>query len=337
MKDCLLVTLADKNYVQYAKQLFSSAYWNAGWDGDYMLLSHEIPESDLAWFTEKGILVRRCKPLYNEAIGKEKYPPVVFNLFYLFSPEFKKWKNIIFLDGDIIVRGSLKGLTNVKGFASPNIIGDRLRYFYYNDTDTMLYSKLEKEIDLDSKAFNCGVMAFSTDIIHEDLSEKLMGIFNAYQKISSGADPTLNQYFYKSWKKLPVIYDITPENIEKYTGIPATKIKGIIIHLKDHELADEQKSFYKEWKASLEKADGIDLNKVPKGIKWNIFQKVYHSGIIEFKYSLYLFHYKSSHFLKYKIKPRLAYIIKTPDRLVGFSGGILKKICPSLYRKLKKQ
>ena len=47
MKKNLLVTLADENYIDRAKQLFSSVYFNAGWKGDYMLLAHEIPEEKL--------------------------------------------------------------------------------------------------------------------------------------------------------------------------------------------------------------------------------------------------------------------------------------------------
>lgn len=50
MKKNLIVTLADKNYIDQAKQLFSSVYFNAGWNGDYMLLAHEISESELRWF-----------------------------------------------------------------------------------------------------------------------------------------------------------------------------------------------------------------------------------------------------------------------------------------------
>jgi len=47
MKKHLLVTLANENYINQAKQLFSSAYFNGGWDGDYLLLAHEIPENKL--------------------------------------------------------------------------------------------------------------------------------------------------------------------------------------------------------------------------------------------------------------------------------------------------
>ena len=52
-KKNLLVTLAGKNYIKQAKQLFSSVYWNAGWKGDYMLLSYKIPEKELKWFKKK--------------------------------------------------------------------------------------------------------------------------------------------------------------------------------------------------------------------------------------------------------------------------------------------
>ena len=58
MKKNLLVTLADRNFLDQAKQLFSSVYWNAGWDGDYMLLAFKIPEQELEWFRKKRILVK---------------------------------------------------------------------------------------------------------------------------------------------------------------------------------------------------------------------------------------------------------------------------------------
>jgi len=95
------VTLADKNYVKQAKQLFSSAYWNAGWKGDYMLLSHKVPEKELKWFRKKGILVKKCE-LFDKK-DFEYWPPTILIKFYLFSTEFKKWKNVIFLDADIFV------------------------------------------------------------------------------------------------------------------------------------------------------------------------------------------------------------------------------------------
>ena len=66
MKGNLLVTLADETYIDQAKQLFSSVYWNARWKGDYMLLSHNIPNEKLNWFKNKGILIKKCKSIYNK-------------------------------------------------------------------------------------------------------------------------------------------------------------------------------------------------------------------------------------------------------------------------------
>src|SRR4030042_4797413 len=136
MKKDLLVTLADKNYMNQAKALFSSVDWNAGWKGDYMLLSHDIPEKELKWFRDKGILVKKCKPLYNKKIGvTEVRPPVVASKFYLFTPEFKKWKNIIFLEGDIIVRASLDKLTQLNGFYATDVFDRSKLYNQFADSN----------------------------------------------------------------------------------------------------------------------------------------------------------------------------------------------------------
>ncbi|HZL42655.1 MAG TPA: hypothetical protein VFD66_05190, partial [Verrucomicrobiae bacterium] len=73
------MTLADRNFLPQAKQLFSSVYWNAGWAGDYMLLAHEVPEDQLQWFQDKGILIRNVKPLFAREFGNERlmYPGIV--------------------------------------------------------------------------------------------------------------------------------------------------------------------------------------------------------------------------------------------------------------------
>ena len=113
-KKCVLVTLADKNYLVQAKQLFSSVYHNSGWKWDYMLLAHEIPDDQLAWFREKGILVKHVRSL-----SKRDFPwlpATVLSKFYVFTEEFKKWDIVVFLDGDIIVRASLDGLTKLITF-----------------------------------------------------------------------------------------------------------------------------------------------------------------------------------------------------------------------------
>ena len=317
----LIVTLADSNYLHHAKQLFSSVYWNAGWKGDYLLLAHEIPEKELEWFTGRGIFVKRCKPLHETNIGKEKYPPVVLNKFNLFTPEFRKWKNIVFLDADIIVRASLEKLTNVKGFASVNVMGDKLEFFFNRDNDPPVYQSLKRNYNMTSPAFNSGVMAFSTDIIKDDTFDQLMALFNKYLTITSGDDPVFNILFYKNWKKLPAVYDISPKAVEKYTGINADKTKGIVIHLKEGELENYQLPFKHEWETNLQKAEHIDLSSTQKPVIWNAFKTAYYCILIN---------------IKHRFNSSFHYLINTPDRLIGRFGTFLKIHKPGLYYKLRK-
>ena len=122
----ILVTLADENYIDQAKQVFSGAYHNAGWSGDYMLLCNNIDRKDKEWFQKKGIIVNEKNPPLNKEGwnfgNKEKrFPLTVSFKFYLFTPEFKKWKKVVFLDADTIIRGNLDKLKR-KGKKHINLV-----------------------------------------------------------------------------------------------------------------------------------------------------------------------------------------------------------------------
>jgi lipopolysaccharide biosynthesis glycosyltransferase len=151
----LLVSLADENYIDQAKQLFSSVYFNAGWQGDYMLLAHEIPEEKLKWFRNKGILIKECKPLFEGKLESE-HPTTVLCKFYIFTPEFKKWDNIVFLDADMIVRHSIQKLSKVKGFYATVDFNNSLleKQFHKNIPNNLLFNKLSKNFNLNKYAFN---------------------------------------------------------------------------------------------------------------------------------------------------------------------------------------
>lgn len=329
----LITTLADKNFLNYAKQLFSSIYWNAGWKGDYLLLSHEIPESELEWFREKGIYVKECTPLYDKNVGYQHFPPVVLDLFYLFTTEFKKWDNIIFLDADIIVRASLDSLVNVKGLASPCVMNDRLFMYFNQKLDLEEYHLLSKKYDLNIKPFNSGIMAFSTDIIHENTFEELLRLFYLYEKIGSGNDPVLNLFFYKNWKKLPVVYDITPLNIQAHTGLDANKLKGIIIHLKDDELQNSGLTYRKEWTDNLSRAENINLSIPQNSKKWSNYNVRFYSFYLHWTF----FGKKITNTIsKINIKRILRNIYHSVDRMIGKFGYFIKKISPRVYCFLRK-
>jgi colanic acid/amylovoran biosynthesis glycosyltransferase len=291
----LLVTLADKNYINPAKQLFSSVYFNAGWKGDVMLLAVDIPSKDSKWFSDKGIIVKNCKPLHSEFIGVLGKNPCLTAKFYLLKKDFKKWDNIIFLDADIIVRAPIDNLSKVKGFyAVPDVNDNPLsKQFIGKDLLNMdnlaLFKELGEKYDLSRRSLNSGVMAFSTDIIKEDSFDNILKIFKKYYTIHNvGDQPSFNLFFYNSWKTLSPVYNMYGSRLEMlYGDILPNKIRGIILHVfgqGDEKPWSEANPFYKEWKKNFDLADKIDFRKKIKGVQeWTYFDIYSYSFYLGFK------------------------------------------------------
>jgi alpha-N-acetylglucosamine transferase len=258
MKKLLLVTLSTSNRLNDAKQLFSGVYFNGGWEGDYMLLAHEIPEEELKWFRDKGIFIKKCQPLTDKKVPY--HPACVLDKFYLFTPEFKKWDNIVYIDSDILVRASIKKLAEVKGFWAVCDCYSSLKYHFikrkakkryikksnehnkitkisqegygWNLEKAVLVKKLKKEFDLRKAAFNTGVLAFSTDIIRDDTFSRLTSLMNEYMEISLFADQgILNLFFYKRWKHLPINYNLPALRLISGRLLENKKVRIPIIHL----------------------------------------------------------------------------------------------------------
>ncbi|HOY31110.1 MAG TPA: glycosyltransferase [Bacteroidales bacterium] len=340
----LLVTLADRNYIQQSKQLFSSVYWNAGWTGDYMLLSHEIPEEDLKWFRDKGILVKECKPLDNKSITYV-YPPVVLDKFYLFTEEFKAWETIVFLDSDIIVKAPIDGLTKIKSLGAAQDL-------YFNKLHTQLYNPGKncfnnKVYDLNIPAYNTGVFAFNTRIIKPETFDELDHFFKDNVAEFKYLDQaTLNLVFYKQWEKLPKIYNIF--YVYPHFWLPRI-LKYPIIHFvkcPEHPLLwDIKNPFYAEWKKNLERAELMNLGEIQKVKKWgackiNLFSFLFtvhlHIYLAPYRLKHIFFIYDIQSFFKFRIQYFFAEAIKTPNRLIGKLGARIQKYSPNLYKKLRK-
>jgi glycosyltransferase involved in cell wall biosynthesis len=270
MEKTLLVTLADQNYLEQAKQLFSSVYWNSGWKGDYMLLAHDIPDDKLGWFKEKGILIYHCRPLAagKSVFGIRHHPATVFSKGYLFGRYFKKWDKIIFLDSDIIVRASLDRLATVDGFAAPDASPIVLKTEFYKGNAAVL-STLKKEYWLSGRAFNTGVFAFDTSLITDDLFDSFISLIEKYQSVSSfGEEGLLNLLFYKRWTMLPFLYNAYPEPVCYHYRLLPGDLQSIIIHFVASEKPWSVSSpFHKEWLDNRGRAELINLAHRKEAIK----------------------------------------------------------------------
>ena len=338
MKKDLLVTLADGNYIEQAKQLFSSVYWNAGWQGDYMLLAYDIPEKDLQWFRDKGILVRECEPILAETENRIGHAPLTtLSKFYLFTPEFKKWGNVVFLDGDIIVRGSLDTLVQTKGFAAVRIL-NMLRTLLKgqlqdrNRRNKHLFKELERKCDLNRPAFNSGVMAFNTDILSDNDFQNLKNTLFHFKEILQISEETvLNIYFYDKWQELSQVYNICPSYEIYNSGFSPENLKGIVLHTYSNfpggKPWNPKSPLNAEWKSNLDKAELIDIAnpQTPKKIlskqeeaQYNFYLKSLHK-LYFFKFSSY----KISYFYRFN-KYRLR------------AGIFLKNNYPQIYKLQRK-
>lgn len=320
----LLVTAADQKYINIAKQFFMDAYFNSGWQGDYMLLAHNIIESDQCWFKNKGILIKNCKPLISNM--PQRWPPVVLDKFYLFTPEFKKWKNIVYLDSDMMVQGGLEKLTEIKGFAALNIDfffkKTRLEEYFDKSSkhfDQRLFNTIKTKYDLNSLGFSGGILAFNTDIIQDHLFSQIIELVPILNFSNWGEEVVLNLIFNNNWQRISFLYNIDPLNIRNYCGIGLKKQRAIIFHFdKERKSLMSHHPLCYEQERNATGDNQINLtNRPPAKIIWTNF-------MIK-RYQLYLY---------------FMYVINTPhyqiNKLLGIIGIYLSKNHHKLYLNLKK-
>ncbi|MFA5856455.1 MAG: glycosyltransferase [Candidatus Pacearchaeota archaeon] len=319
MKKNVLITLADKNYIEQAKTLFSSAYFNGGWDEDFLLLSFEIPEKKLNWFKNKGIKIIRCKKIDStDNIFNKEHSLICINKFYMFTDYFKKWDKVIYLDSDIIVKSSLLELKKYKGFYATIDPTLRLKNQIISGYKYNFLRYLFK------KSFNAGVLVFNTEIIKENSFNELKNLFNKYKNKIKYSDQTiLNLYFSNKIKELPLVYNV-------YNKIMDEKIKPINLHIiinsQDKKPWEIESRYYNEWSYFNKIANKIYIKPIKKTHILSEKEIIRYSNIL--KSRLKKLHYKE---LFYKTKE----LIKKPFRQLSYFKGkiglIIKKKNKKLY------
>ncbi len=307
MKKSVVVTLSDDKYVEQAKQLFASVHYNAGWKGDYMLLSLDIPESKLAWFRARGILIKKCAPLFDYLEHKRK---ILLTKLELFKDNMKNWKSVVFLDSDIIVRASIDDLADVDGFGAVRGVGlPKIRNRFKSVTEEAssefkhLYNKLNSKYNLDCPGFNGGVYAFNTDIIKKETFSELKRVFQQYEKLILQEDESvLGLMFCDKWVRLPLIYNTY---LHHYKMTHPNKAVGIVLHFV-HCLQPwlPESPFHAEWKRNLELSETMQVrDPVATSTHWTGRQKKMASLNLGWRFM----RFRAKRRLKYSIIGQLAY------------------------------
>jgi len=333
MPKAVLATLADENYVEQAKQLISSVYYNSGWEGDYLLLSHGILEDDLEWFMDHGIEVHRCPPLHEGRIGK--WPPTLLSKFYLFTEKFRRWDHVLFLDGDITVEASLSELGSLEGFnavADVNHIPVRDQFIKgrmvsKDPISRKLIRELEDDHETGGLSFNAGIFSFSTDLIRKDTFQVLMDLFNKYRQIVRFPEQAiLNLHFSGRWLKLPIIYNNYYIRIRRPWRFGTETFDGICNHfIKEKPWISKDKYFYPKWERNLKLADSINLER-RKGPA-RIWSKEH---ILKMSQNIEDLMVKRSLMTQVGDGVMMGF-----ERSMGIGGKVIKKFSPTLYKRLK--
>lgn len=281
MKKYVLVTLADNNFIDQAKQLFSSAYHNGGWRDDMLLLTNNLSDSESKEFTEQGILIKKCKPI--KKVDNTRFSDIILCKYYLFSDYFTKWDNVIFLDADIIVQASLDDLKKVKGFNATKDFANLQGQFAPNLT-TPVIPELSIIYEKYYEAFNVGMMAFSTDIIKKNLFDKIIDLHVKLGKYALFPEQAIfNIIFKDKWTKLSRMYALSPSCLWDKHRIKSNKLKGVTIHFEGvHENCkpwNETNVFNKIWLDNLKKFPEINKeNNFCKVKKYSKFEIMFWGG-----------------------------------------------------------
>lgn len=328
LKDCmkknLLVSLADKNYVEQAKQFFSTVFFNSGWQGDYMLLSDDLKDEDRLWFEKKGIIVYSPPLLSSDILTPSGHIPLNLSKIFLFTEDFKeRWETIIFYDSDVIVRASLDKLLKCQGLSAPSDKDFLLKDEFYNDK---LDEETKNKLDLNKKSFCAGCFSLKTEIISKETFSELLKLFNSKKEIfKNGDEALLNLYFYDKWNEIPFVYNFPVNLLGRSYGIKEKKNKTAAIHFIEHPKPWKKESpYYQEWRANLEMADKIDLKK-------RLAAKKTVSDFEIALYSIYICFKKT----KTRIKTSLRKTYKRIDRFIGLIGQKIKARNPRLYEVIK--
>jgi LPS sulfotransferase NodH/lipopolysaccharide biosynthesis glycosyltransferase len=287
-KTAVLVTLATADYLDKAKAFFSSAFHNGAWDGDYLLLAHEVADTELDWFHRKGIVVKPCDSLYPGKVGGMH--PSLTSKYHLFTPYFRQWNTVVYSDLDAIVRAPLQRLKEVRGFAAVDDWSPSLHEQMVDEEDIScrgldlrqvaeLKELASQRYRLANRPFCAGFFVFSTDIIEDDTREKLVAMTDQYEMVSKFGDQlALNFYFYGRWQKLNPTFNVLVRQksvvgfldnlyeVETRWG-KVEKLNPYILHIFDPKPWSAESGFHLEWLSFLHRAEETDFEFVSRPSK----------------------------------------------------------------------
>jgi len=198
----ILVLVADKNYMQHVKYLFTNIVSEGKWDGDLCLIYNGEEDEPINEFLNTDIIIIK-KKINNPYYAK----------LYLFSEFFKKWDVLMYMDCDFVIFDSLNDLP----IPNNEILMDQEpfyihQYFCQGEDEGQRQVKLmelrAKNLNIDVLGYNSGFMYIDTKIISSNTESELFNFknelqtYNNHTNPSGGDQPIINLFFLDKIKKI---------------------------------------------------------------------------------------------------------------------------------------
>lgn len=240
------------------------------------MLAHEVPDSELRWFEERGILVRRCEPLFTGELGG--MPAVLTSKFYLFRGEMRRWRTVVYCDADALVRSPLDELCDLAGFWSVLDVSRWVRFQILTSESTRrrgidptvaaaTIRAVHRRLKPRSPCFCAGFFAFTTDLIEDGTFRDLAATMERFHTVSEYGDQlAFNLFFADRWQRLSPVYNVQLSGEANQWNLAPEAIDGIVLHYTTPDKPwRTRNAFFEEWRRSLERADALDLSCIPCG------------------------------------------------------------------------
>ena len=274
----VIATIATESYLDMAKQLFSSAYFDGAWDGDFLLINFgAIKNEKLAWFMQRGIYVLPAEIIDQEVPFAKQ---ILLSKISIFRNDLcQRWDKIILLDSDMIVRAPIRSLRSVQKIGAVQGIAKPLnKHKIYRPTrkDPIFlrkkYEKLKKIADLNAPSVNGGLYVLDTSWIGPHTYDNIKAHYQEFCEFLVSDERLIGTFFGRNIELLPLHYNTYVKAY--FLHSPANEM-GTILHFLDQKKRPWEKShpFYDVWKKNFDRAEFLRpgfqacLHKDDEGIK----------------------------------------------------------------------
>ncbi len=189
MSDSVVVVVVNSDYLPQMKSLFVSCVRQGGWQGDCCLVAaRDCNSNDLE---QRGIHVMKS----SDAEWS------MFTKFHIFSDYFKRWRQVLCLDCDILIQNDLNEVFYRLSKQFPSILfdnqGDNSIVHNWEHFDRLcgtgpeahpeIYEEMRSEFPhLDETVLTAGVICFDPNTVSKGTVKELQRVANKYLDANLG-------------------------------------------------------------------------------------------------------------------------------------------------------